>query len=818
MRRTEGGGNMKKRTMVSLLAGCVAAIGAAVAVDMNGPLGPGGGGVNFDALTNPPIVTNNPIGSCCGGVKMRIENNSIPNLQPPDALCTGCCVRMRLTWLPSNGNCDKLTVLVTQDPLNQPVYAFSLDQDCGNANQSEFSFETKCSTNGWTNFWVRGISVTDTTKPSKIIAYLLNCCTPGPVDGCSVCSTNVFPLPVVELLSATGFPQVVSVASNVTFTALMNPQGYEDSVVKWNGGGTPSEGTGKNFTTSWSTPGVHVVQAHCGVTPDCGNVVSATATVIKVELAVDGNRDDNIDFNNPVDQRYTFWVNDDIDVISGGEEDDAVSGTTNCIDDVITCKRDLEDFARLHIKVDDNIVNLPGITYWLKFEGVTDGSPMINVFEAVKTTTEYLSTANVASDQILKQNLTPNGVGTAEVPIDPQCIKAGNEVSPFIFEGRQEGTGSLTFIVKLNGNEICRKSVILELHEMPWFYDLYSVEVSFGNNWDVYVGSDASKRMPIAGYHPATDENFLLVHGWNMTDPEKTQWPETVFKRLWWQGYQGSVSAFSWPTLSGINNLGNVIADPGNFDDSEFRSWLSSDALIGVFNTLNAGGKLRVMAHSMGNVVTSEAIHRYAGVNLHTYIACQAAFSAQFYDNTVAAMSPCKYQSMASFPDTPDVMGHFWTGDATTNSYMMNGNLHVNNMQNYYNPQDWALDKWEINNVFRPDGVLYLFGYFGSVNHYDDFNDKFFRGPLSNPYETLYITVPRDSYTIFSYCAESRSRALGQAANGKFQNWKLNEPIANGGMGYDTQHYSHSREFRSDIPDEWKFWKRVFGTCQFIHP
>ncbi len=37
-------------------------------------------------------------------------------------------------------------------------------------------------------------------------------------------------------------------------------------------------------------------------------------------------------------------------------------------------------------------------------------------------------------------------------------------------------------------------------------------------------------------------------------------------------------------------------------------------------------------------------------------------------------------------------------------------------------------------------------------------------------------------------------------------------------MGYDGQHYSHSREFRSHIADEWLFWERVFDDGQFVAP
>ena len=65
---------------------------------------------------------------------------------------------------------------------------------------------------------------------------------------------------------------------------------------------------------------------------------------------------------------------------------------------------------------------------------------------------------------------------------------------------------------------------------------------------------------------------------------------------------------------------------------------------------------------------------------------------------------------------------------------------------------------------------------------------------------------------IFSYCAESRSKALGQAIWGVdgFTGWDLNYRF-----GHDRTHYAHSREFRSNVADEWGFWDRVFRDCEF---
>jgi len=288
----------------------------------------------------------------------------------------------------------------------------------------------------------------------------------------------------------------------------------------------------------------------------CEDIVNLT--VIRVDIGMDGDRDDSINFDDPDDAHYLFWVNNDYDLKHQDEgiwqEDDDNPATHHDYDDNYignsqasgehACERDLEDFTRLHIKVDDNTASMSGITYWLKFENVTSGSPAVNVFEAVDASSDYVSDSGVAAQQIQKENLTPNGVGTTEVQLDAQYIKTGNQVSPFIIEGRSAGKGDLTIIVKEDGNEVCRKAVTLELQNMPWFYDVYTVGVTSGDRWEVQIPTTATHSQT-ASYSSATDEKFLLVHGWNMTDAEKTQWAETVFKRLWWQGYQGSVALFN---------------------------------------------------------------------------------------------------------------------------------------------------------------------------------------------------------------------------------------------------------------------------------
>jgi hypothetical protein len=169
----------------------------------------------------------------------------------------------------------------------------------------------------------------------------------------------------------------------------------------------------------------------------------------------------------------------------------------------------------------------------------------------------------------------------------------------------------------------------------------------------------------------------------------------------------------------------------------------------------------------MGNVVTGEALKRYNGnQNIVAYIACQAAMSAHHYDSIVAVTNPCQQKSYDQFfPNTPDIIGHFdAAGNTNAAPYLVNNNLHVTTMYNYYNEIDWALKKWEINNVLKPDNwTPYLFSYDGSKECYQEGVDVFSRG--ANPNTVLSITNQCQRYMIFSYCAESRSRALGQTLN-----------------------------------------------------
>ncbi len=144
---------------------------------------------------------------------------------------------------------------------------------------------------------------------------------------------------------------------------------------------------------------------------------------------------------------------------------------------------------------------------------------------------------------------------------------------------------------------------------------------------------------------------------------------------------------------------------------------------------------------------------------------------------------------------------------------------------NYYNPDDFALHgsnfiAWEINNAIRPNAG---YGYLGDKEIYDEQREgnpsMFFIGSAKNPVKVPFpaaVAGKSNSYTgrtyeIFSYGAQAWGKPVGTMSSVPgFSSWNLKAD-----MGYDDSHYCHSRQMRSNIVDEVKYWSRVVKDTGF---
>ncbi len=223
------------------------------------------------------------------------------------------------------------------------------------------------------------------------------------------------------------------------------------------------------------------------------------------------------------------------------------------------------------------------------------------------------------------------------------------------------------------------------------------------------------------------DQNIVFVHGWRMPFQERVQFAETAFKRLYWQGFKGHFIFCSWPTgwfefpayISDTERLYRLSAYPQNYDNSEAIARRTGPLLKDYLENLPAS-KTRIFAHSMGNVVVSEALRSASAQVVSSYVASQAAEVAGAYDFNVPNMTvrgrdfnytweisnsnefgipPDRYRTTIESAHGPGLEGIELVP-------LYNGiSSNAGRIINFNNISDAALSGWRLNQVLKPAGT-----------------------------------------------------------------------------------------------------------------
>lgn len=432
---------------------------------------------------------------------------------------------------------------------------------------------------------------------------------------------------------------------------------------------------------------------------------------------------------------FRFWLNNDHDL----ETEDG-SGAADSGDTKVAEKRDLEDFSRVQFSVSNLVdVNSGGTPWYVKLAMTgTDGSPSINAFSAADPGNSYLTDDAATTKQWRRSNPTwlsdyvaPLSVDGSEVNVSATYFNqeylehhGGN----FIFEGKTPGKGKLVARLYYNDQLVGESQADVQLNDVKDLYDRYSIAAPGAN-----IGADgtwSSNVMPTAANFPTTptaalgsqadafaekDDYFLFVHGWRMRHDERLQFAETALKRMYWSGYRGRFGMYEWPT----QYTADPPSDPGNYDRSEMVAWHSGKGLKNtatrIRDAMPANARLSIFAHSMGAVVTSEALKMLpssSGVN--NTIFTQGAASAHYYDNGVPASiyasnseGESKIESTVILDRSPggDV-SFFYNGlqpsDGIGGVTRFGGLASRTRLVNFYNSDDYALMAWRVNQAMKP--------------------------------------------------------------------------------------------------------------------
>jgi pimeloyl-ACP methyl ester carboxylesterase len=523
--------------------------------------------------------------------------------------------------------------------------------------------------------------------------------------------------------------------------------------------------------------------------------------LLQANLAVDGNRDGQMSFDDPFvrdadkttsDKPYRFWLNDDDDTafdydnetgrqIGPREEEQIPPAYPDYSLHHINSKRNLEDFARLWIDLSGATDALEwGMQIGLKWRNVT-GAPAINIYPSADGDGSYgyLTDDAAAGDQIAgvfndavrdkndKQTVDANGIFIFKSDYWND-LSDDNPKKCLLFEGASEGKGELTIVfLDQNGNELAEGgSVWLDLKNIK---DMYERAKAQPEN----IVAPYDLNPPFTGpvnYVPdpnghefqkpwdQSEQCVVFVHGWNMSYDDYISFSEIMFKRLWQQGYKGHFAAFRWDTRKSDGPF-----DTGEYNWSENRAFVYGTALNSLVTNLSGSYTVSIVGHSMGNIVCGEALRK--GMRVRNYLLMEAAIPMSCYDTNAPQLATLvtqdqSYHTPAYHVDPAD--------NQLTLGYGGYLNAVTGTLTNFFNPDDWALatgttlgknTNWEANQEdYKPDGEVV-----GAVHdaawsyQYDPtypLNQRAW--VLSGEYR--HVT---DSWEMKSFVARSRTKAVG---------------------------------------------------------
>ena len=521
-----------------------------------------------------------------------------------------------------------------------------------------------------------------------------------------------------------------------------------------------------------------------------------------------------------------WWINDDYDYSGAswnlGSDVQASWYYNDGYQQKIDSQRDLEDYARLWI------CGMPALTngnyqVTLSWANVSSGSPTINLFNSVETNggVGYLTNSTIAAAQYggLDNNY-PGSPGKAIATISPgqpftfpasYFTSAGDK--HFLFDGAiTNGAGELLMTIADNsGNTIAQTGAWLDLHRITDFYEFAQATNVPSTVPPSSLVSQYSVIHPGLGMGNETKQVIVYVHGINRPAWGAQNEGETLFKRLYWSGYQGHFAEFRWPCAYLPPNSWW----PYTFNESEFWAYKAAPAFKNYLSYLKnrpdlAGYAVDVLAHSQGNAVVSEAL--FEGATINNYILSQGAVPAQCYDGSAPTL-PVLMTAEASTP-TPFAASIGGYNQCWTN---ISGN--VGNIVNFFNVNDFAL----ATGSYGPLDANWV------KNQQSQKPEAFIGGPSyiyypSNQTSVAYYTFG-SHYTVTdweesrSMVARSRTSAIGAQgpATGQTAQGIIGGSVdLFGELGFGNTRPEHSAQFTRPIQTVWGYYDQILRSFQIL--
>lgn len=507
-----------------------------------------------------------------------------------------------------------------------------------------------------------------------------------------------------------------------------------------------------------------------------------------------------------------FWVNNDRDY-SGNSADYGhevkLEGTNAVLfygdgyGQGIGSHRDMEDFARLWICGMPALATNAGYQVTLSWN-VSSGSPVINLFRAVETNggIGYLTNLTIATAQLSGNNNYVLGgpgwkIGTISASQSftfPGTYFTNSGDKYFLFEGAGVGSGELVLTISQGTNVLARTSSWFDLKDIKTMFEqahinnppvappdtALSDQSTFHEDFTLSADSAEAKQM------------IVFVHGWRMEQWDYYSFSSTMFKRLYWAGYQGRFASLRWPCLS--KGTDGTIGQWLTFNRSEYISFMSAKGAEEYFRALQTrlpGYSINVAAHSQGNILMMETLKRFltnGSPVIDNYVLMEAAVPAHCYDTNAPNYST--FVDTDAESPTPDTYRGY--PGAINNGLRTGGQ-----MVNFFNRLDFAVQlAWESNEI---------------LNKPDFMNDYEYTPQNGAFRDARAITDKRE---LMAFVARPRSRGVGTqiGVQGVIQGGEVNLEVE---YGFTHDSGDHSGQYNRPIQQVHPFYERLLRSFNF---
>jgi len=573
--------------------------------------------------------------------------------------------------------------------------------------------------------------------------------------------------------------------------------------------------------------------------PDIESGQCGTGVVNVIKLQLDVNHDGTMDlsFGGPDNtsqyQPFEFWINNDNDQPGGpydaGHDVPVPPNAPDYLSPIMRSQRDLEDFARLWVCGMPALPASNGYSVTLSWTKVMSGSPAVILFPAVETNggTAYLTDTNIADAQISADPPSyTSGPGVAFAPIGngtvfsfPDNYFTNNANKYFLFEGAGTGKGELVLTIYRGTNVIAQTGAWLDLHDIKDLYETArATNVPSGTPPSSLV-SQFSVMSATSGMPNESKQAVVFVHGINETAWSYQNSSETIFKRLYWSGYQGRMAAFHWPCG---HFPPNGTLNPFELNESEFWAYKSAPALKGYLTYLRnrpdlAGYSLNIFTCSQGPAVVAEALSM--GAPFDNCVIAGGAVPAHCFDGSAPALPALLAAETNNYVGT----GLPTPFSAAVGGYDQCWTNITGNLVNFFNTNDFAL----VNGSYGV-GILQL-----PVNWL--YNQEW-QKPESFSFGPAYYFTPSNQVTVANYpfshrtvtdwqecrsmAARSRSAALGAQGPlaGQTQQGVIQSSVDLGAQfKFTNTRAEHSGQFTRPIQTIWPYYDQMLVSSGMQH-